>query len=134
MASIAKELRAFLDGPATALVEVASAKGSTPREKGAWMLVSKTAIFGTIGGGQLEYMAIDKARMILRGEERSAEGREKANDLAFSTTNARSHSRGPKPTTKAAGVAAAHRPNLVAEGMSSTAATTPPGRFASTLP
>ena len=69
MASIAKDLRAFLDGPAAALVEVASAKGSTPREKGAWMLVSKTAIFGTIGGGQLEYMAIDKARMMLRGRE-----------------------------------------------------------------
>ncbi|MFI0847810.1 xanthine dehydrogenase accessory protein XdhC [Mesorhizobium sp. IMUNJ 23232] len=66
MASIAKDLRAFLDGSTTALVEVASAKGSTPREKGAWMLVSRTAIFGTIGGGQLEYMAIDKARMMLR--------------------------------------------------------------------
>lgn len=66
MASIVKDLRAFLDGSVTALVEVASAKGSTPREKGACMLVSKTAIFGTIGGGQLEYMAIDKARMMLR--------------------------------------------------------------------
>ena len=67
MASIAKDLRAFLKGADTALVEVASAKGSTPREKGAWMLVSKTAIFGTIGGGQLEYMAIDKARAMLGG-------------------------------------------------------------------
>jgi xanthine dehydrogenase accessory factor len=48
-----------------ALIEVAEAKGSTPREKGAWMLVSPTAIFGTIGGGQLEFMAIEKAREML---------------------------------------------------------------------
>jgi xanthine dehydrogenase accessory factor len=135
MASIAKDLSAFLDGPATALVEVASAKGSTPREQGAWMLVSKTAIFGTIGGGQLEYMAIDKARMMLRGEERSAEGREKANDLAFSTTNARSESEGLKPKAMEGGQAAARQPNLTAgEGVPSTAAMTPPGRFAATLP
>ncbi|TIW15939.1 MAG: xanthine dehydrogenase accessory protein XdhC, partial [Mesorhizobium sp.] len=48
-----------------ALVEVAATKGSTPREAGAFMLVSSSAIFGTIGGGQLEYMAIDKARQML---------------------------------------------------------------------
>lgn len=68
MSSGAKDLRAFLDAaPATALVEVAEARGSTPREKGAWMLVSPTAIFGTIGGGQLEFMAIDRARQMLAG-------------------------------------------------------------------
>ena len=50
-----------------ALVEVAATKGSTPRETGAFMLVSRSAIFGTIGGGQLEYMAIDKARQMLSG-------------------------------------------------------------------
>ena len=57
-----KSLRDFLDASpfASALVEVAEAKGSTPREKGAWMLVSPDAIFGTIGGGQLEFMAIDR--------------------------------------------------------------------------
>jgi xanthine dehydrogenase accessory factor len=49
-----------------AFVEVTEARGSTPREKGAWMLVSAERIFGTIGGGQLEYMAIDKARGMLR--------------------------------------------------------------------
>ena len=47
------------------MVEVARAKGSTPREAGAYMLVSPTAIHGTIGGGQLEFMAIDQARQIL---------------------------------------------------------------------
>jgi xanthine dehydrogenase accessory factor len=62
----ADTLRSFLDAaPAAALVEVAEANGSTPREKGAWMLVSPSAIFGTIGGGQLEFMAIDKARQLL---------------------------------------------------------------------
>jgi xanthine dehydrogenase accessory factor len=61
-----QNLRTFLaaHGP-VALVEVAGTKGSTPREKGAWMLVSSSATHGTIGGGQLEYMAIDKARQML---------------------------------------------------------------------
>lgn len=54
-----------------ALVEVVAANGSTPREVGAWMLVSPGAIYGTIGGGQLEYMAIDKARQFLGGEDRA---------------------------------------------------------------
>ena len=40
-----KELKHFLAQPSLALVEVASAKGSTPREAGAWMLVSRKAIF-----------------------------------------------------------------------------------------
>ena len=50
-----------------ALVEVREALGSTPREVGAWMLVSPDAIFGTIGGGQLEFMAIDRAREMIDG-------------------------------------------------------------------
>lgn len=59
-------LRAFLAAaPDAALVEVATALGSTPREAGAWMLVSPERTFGTIGGGQLEFMAIDKARALL---------------------------------------------------------------------
>lgn len=67
MSTTAKSLRAFLDAvPSVALVEVAEAKGSTPREKGAWMLVSPQRIFGTIGGGQLEFMAIDTARAMLK--------------------------------------------------------------------
>ncbi len=66
MATIKESLTAFLDGDhQVALVEVARAKGSTPREEGARMLVSPTSIHGTIGGGQLEFMAIDKARQML---------------------------------------------------------------------
>jgi len=56
----------FLDThPDAALVEVAEARGSTPREAGAWMVVSPARTFGTIGGGQLEFMAIDRARALL---------------------------------------------------------------------
>jgi xanthine dehydrogenase accessory factor len=63
MASTRQGVEAFLGkSPAAALVEVAEAKGSTPRERGAWMLVSPGATFGTIGGGQLEFMAIARAR------------------------------------------------------------------------
>ncbi|BCH30680.1 xanthine dehydrogenase accessory protein XdhC [Mesorhizobium sp. L-8-10] len=68
MTATTRSLIAFLAAsPEAALVEVAEARGSTPREKGAWMLVSPVAIFGTIGGGQLEFMAIDKARAMLKG-------------------------------------------------------------------
>ncbi|MHA6644312.1 xanthine dehydrogenase accessory protein XdhC [Mesorhizobium sp. A623] len=66
MTSTVQELKDFLgSAELLALVEVASAKGSTPREKGASMLVSASAIHGTIGGGQLEFMSIDKARQML---------------------------------------------------------------------
>jgi xanthine dehydrogenase accessory factor len=67
MTSTLKPLKDFLAAnDRVALVEVAGTKGSTPRETGAFMLVSPAAIHGTIGGGQLEYMAIDKARQLLR--------------------------------------------------------------------
>jgi len=66
MTSQVATLRSFLDAADTvALVEVVSARGSTPRDAGACMLVSPTAIHGTIGGGQLEFMAIDRARQML---------------------------------------------------------------------
>ncbi|MDX8478467.1 xanthine dehydrogenase accessory protein XdhC [Mesorhizobium sp. VK24D] len=77
MNSKAQSLKAFLGQAArVALVEVAATKGSTPRETGAFMLVSASAIFGTIGGGQLEFMAIDKARQMLskRAPSRSEAG------------------------------------------------------------
>ncbi|MBW6423146.1 xanthine dehydrogenase accessory protein XdhC [Rhizobium sp. XQZ8] len=53
--------------PRAILIEISQAKGSTPREEGTFMLVSNTAIWGTIGGGQFEYMAIDNARAMLSG-------------------------------------------------------------------
>lgn len=60
------DIREFLKtGETVALVKIDKAQGSTPRETGAWMLVSSTSIFRTIGGGQLENMAIEKARQLL---------------------------------------------------------------------
>lgn len=56
------------DDSVAALVRVATAQGSTPREAGAFMVVGVRTVLGTIGGGQLEYMAIDAARaMLARG-------------------------------------------------------------------
>ena len=51
-----------LDG---VLVTVVSGKGSTPREAGAKMVVAIDATHGTIGGGELEFQAIDVARGML---------------------------------------------------------------------
>jgi xanthine dehydrogenase accessory factor len=54
---------------AAALVTVANAEGSTPREASARMVVAKDgAITGSIGGGPMEWAAIDLAQeMIARG-------------------------------------------------------------------
>ncbi|WP_353308535.1 xanthine dehydrogenase accessory protein XdhC [Shimia sp. NS0008-38b] len=47
-------------------VEISRVRGSSPREEGAVMFVSDGAMLGTIGGGQLEYMALDEARKALK--------------------------------------------------------------------
>lgn len=52
--------------PDCVLVKVTGTAGSTPRDTDAWMLVAADCLFGTVGGGQLEYMAIDHARRALR--------------------------------------------------------------------
>lgn len=52
------------------LARLSSVKGSSPRAEGTAMLVSAEAIWGTIGGGALEYMVIDKARQMLRDGRR----------------------------------------------------------------
>ncbi|WP_299351162.1 xanthine dehydrogenase accessory protein XdhC [uncultured Shimia sp.] len=41
-------------------------RGSSPREAGTMMYVAPGGIYGTIGGGQLEYMVIDHARAMLK--------------------------------------------------------------------
>lgn len=48
------------------LVTVTEAKGSTPREAGAKMVVTADAQFCTIGGGNLEFEAIAAARAMLQ--------------------------------------------------------------------
>lgn len=56
-------------GP-TVCVTVSEARGSTPRLAGTRMLVGTTATLGTIGGGQMEFMAIDAARAMLAAGRR----------------------------------------------------------------
>ncbi|WP_259959402.1 xanthine dehydrogenase accessory protein XdhC [Leisingera caerulea] len=41
-------------------------RGSSPRETGTCMFVAAEGLWGTIGGGQLEYIAIDHARRMLK--------------------------------------------------------------------
>ena len=59
---MADDLEVFFNAnSACVLVTIKTAKGSTPRPSGAWMLVSETNSFETIGGGQMEYLAIEHA-------------------------------------------------------------------------
>jgi len=53
-------------GEPCALVAILAAEGSTPREAGTRMVVTKDRIFGTIGGGNLEFQVIDQARHALK--------------------------------------------------------------------
>lgn len=50
---------------AAVLVTVTEARGHTPREAGAKMVVSDAGIWGSIGGGNLEATAIERARTML---------------------------------------------------------------------
>ncbi|WP_421759174.1 xanthine dehydrogenase accessory protein XdhC [Devosia sp.] len=60
-------LRAFLGAnPAAIVAELTAVRGSSPRAAGTFMLISAEAQIGTIGGGALEYMVIDRARQVLR--------------------------------------------------------------------
>jgi len=69
----ATALEAFFSAnPKAIACELTSVRGSSPREQGTFMLVGQEAIFGTIGGGALEYMVIDHARKLI------AEGRAEA--------------------------------------------------------
>jgi xanthine dehydrogenase accessory factor len=65
----AKEVTARLATADAVLVRVDATQGSVPREKGAWMAVFPDAVVGTIGGGHLEFQAIDEARRRLSGTD-----------------------------------------------------------------
>ena len=56
-------------GQTAVLVTVVNVKGSTPREAGAKMLVTAQEMFGSIGGGNLEWVALEKAREILESQK-----------------------------------------------------------------
>jgi xanthine dehydrogenase accessory factor len=66
----ARELRAFFDRqPAAVVAELTGVRGSSPREAGAFMVISAMEQIGTIGGGALEYMVADRARQVVRSRE-----------------------------------------------------------------
>jgi len=70
---LAESLRqALAAGNSAVLVTVTGAQGSTPREAGAAMLVTADGIAGTIGGGELEWRMIAKARDMIASGEKSA--------------------------------------------------------------
>lgn len=52
-------------GTAAVVVEVMATQGSAPREAGTRMLVSARQVRGTVGGGHLEFKAIESARALL---------------------------------------------------------------------
>jgi xanthine dehydrogenase accessory factor len=56
-------------GEAAVLVTVAATRGSTPREAGAHLLVTAAAVADTLGGGRLEYRAIQIARAMLEADD-----------------------------------------------------------------
>ncbi|MBS7807936.1 xanthine dehydrogenase accessory protein XdhC [Variovorax sp. PCZ-1] len=52
-------------------VSIERFEGSSPREVGAWMLVTSDRVEGTVGGGHLEFDAIAHARSLLASHARS---------------------------------------------------------------
>ncbi len=67
MSISSQEISTFLAAhPAAIVAELTAVRGSSPREAGTFMLISEDAQVGTIGGGALEYMVIDRARHVLR--------------------------------------------------------------------
>jgi xanthine dehydrogenase accessory factor len=52
-------------GNAYALITVLGCSGSTPRDQGSKMVVTKDNMFDTIGGGNLEFVVANKARELL---------------------------------------------------------------------
>jgi xanthine/CO dehydrogenase XdhC/CoxF family maturation factor len=59
---IAEALAAVRRGERLAMVSIVGARGSTPRELGARMLVWPDRFTGTIGGGSLERQGLEQAR------------------------------------------------------------------------
>lgn len=70
MTSRSAQLATFLAANLDAIVcELTSVRGSSPREQGTFMLVGRTDLFGTIGGGALEYIVIEHARRMIANEQ-----------------------------------------------------------------
>lgn len=56
----------LVHGDAAVLVTVARTEGSAPRDAGTKMVVTRETVIDTIGGGHLEFKAVDIARRVLR--------------------------------------------------------------------
>jgi len=53
--------------------KIINAEGSVPSEAGNYMLISEEDIFGTIGGGHLEYLIINKSKELLKNKIKKSE-------------------------------------------------------------
>ncbi len=63
--TVSNDLNRFLQqltSTSAILVTVTETQGSVPRERGAWMAISLSTQFGTIGGGHLEWDALRQCR------------------------------------------------------------------------
>ena len=60
-----ESLRTRATDPPLAMISVLACEGSAPRGAGTRMLVGTQVLHGTIGGGQLEFRAVEQARAIL---------------------------------------------------------------------
>ena len=61
-------LSQFLNAHSSSIcAQLTSVRGSSPREAGTFMVIAADALIGTIGGGALEHLVIDRARGIGSG-------------------------------------------------------------------
>ncbi len=60
-----KIIAAVEDQGTCVLITITNAEGSTPREQGAWMVVTLQGFHGSIGGGTLEWHAMAEAQALL---------------------------------------------------------------------
>lgn len=73
MDALATTLQDLLDRRTPAIiVRIAAGEGSTPRDAGTAMLVTGDACHGTIGGGRLEWLAVERARTMLADGDRQS--------------------------------------------------------------
>ena len=67
MINVYSDLTKFLENEIEGvLISVVQTKGSVPRDTDAFMLVNQNSSFGTVGGGCLEFDAIQKARDLVK--------------------------------------------------------------------
>ena len=67
----AVDITAFLArNPAAIVAELTSVRGSSPRAQGTFMLIGSAEFIGTIGGGALEHLVIERGRQVIRDGRR----------------------------------------------------------------